>query len=155
ASIGKLSQVCATFFTDEYKPKPGLLSQTFTGSTSAIQGGFAIINELINGGYYGPEGKIQLIHHHFVKKLEALSSKYPYLLQGPFGTGCMIAFTPYDGIAQKVTEFVQRLFTAGVMGFIAGSNPTRVRFLIPAGAITYEDIDKAMDIIEATLLQPA
>lgn len=154
ASIGKLSQVCATFFTDEYKPKPGLLSQTFTGSTSAIKGSLVILNELIHGGYYGPEGKNQLIHHYFVKKLEALSLKYPSLIQGPFGTGCMIAFTPFDGNAQKVIDFVQRLFTAGVMGFIAGSNPTRVRFLVPGGAITNEDIDKAMEIIEATLLQP-
>ena len=28
ASIGKLSQCCATLFTDEYKPRPALLSQT-------------------------------------------------------------------------------------------------------------------------------
>lgn len=154
-SIGKLSQVCATFFTDEYNPRPGLLSQTFTGSTSAIIGSLAILNELIHGGYYGPEGKIHKIHHYFVNKLETLSKKHPYLIQGPFGTGCMIAFTPNEGNGQKTMEFVQRLFTAGVMGFTAGSNPTRVRFLIPAGAITYEDIDKAMEIIETTLLQPA
>ena len=38
-SIGKLSQVCATLFRAEYSPNPGLLSQTFIGSTSAIQAG--------------------------------------------------------------------------------------------------------------------
>lgn len=155
ASIGKLSQVCATFFTDEYKPKAGLLSQTFTGSTSAIKAALVILRGLIQGGYYGTEGKIQKLHHHFTKQLEDLSNRYPHLIQGPFGIGCMIAFTPYDGNTQKVTDFVHRLFDAGVLSFIAGSNPTRVRFLIPAGAVTFEDIDQAVKIIEHTLIKPA
>lgn len=150
-SIGKLSQVCATFFTDEYQPRPGLLSQTFTGSTSAIKVGKQILHELLAGGYYGPEGKIQQIHERFVKQLEDLSKRFPDLIQGPFGLGCMIAFTPYDGSMQKVTNFAHRLFDAGVIGFIAGTQPTRIRFLIPAGAITFEDIDRAMEIIEQTL----
>lgn len=155
ASIGKLSQVCATFFTDEYKPKPGLLSQTFTGSTSAIKAARVILNGLMNGGYYGPEGKIEKLHQHFAGQLEEFAKRYPHLIQGPFGIGCMVAFTPYDGNVQKVTDFVHRLFDAGVLGFIAGSNPTRVRFLIPAGAVTFEDIDNVMRIIQQTLLKPA
>lgn len=150
-SIGKLSQVCATFFTDEYQPRAGLLSQTFTGSTSAIKVGKRILLDLLGGGYYGPEGKIQQIHEHFVKQLASLSKRHPDLIQGPFGLGCMIAFTPYDGSVQKVTDFTHRLFEAGVIGFIAGSNPTRIRFLVPAGAIRFEDIDQAMSIIERTL----
>lgn len=152
ASIGKLSQVCATLFTEEYKPKPGLLSQTYTGSTSAIKASTVVLKELLNGGYYGPEGKIQKISQHFMMRLQALSQKYPHLLQGPFGVGCMIAFTPYDGNTQKVTDFVHRLFQAGVLSFVAGANPTRVRFLVPGGVVTLDDIDQAMRIIEQTLL---
>lgn len=155
ASVGKLSQVCATLFTEEYKPKPGLLSQTFTGSTSSIKASLVILNELLTGGYYGPDGKIKKISHHFISRLEALSKKHPQLIQGPFGIGCMIAFTPYDGNAQKTTDFVHRLFHAGVLGFIAGSYPTRVRFLIPGAVTTVKDIDRVIDIIEQTLLQAA
>jgi 4-aminobutyrate aminotransferase-like enzyme len=151
ATIGKLSQVCATLFTDEYKPRVGLLSQTFTGSTSAIRACFVIVNELLNGGYYGKEGKIQQLHMHFANQLEKLSKKYPQLIRGPFGVGCMIAFTPYDGEAQKVVEFVHKLFDAGVMAFIAGAHPTRVRMLIPAGTVTVKDIDDVVSIIEDTL----
>ena len=114
-----------------------------------------MLNGLINGGYYGPQGKIEKLHQHFVKHLEDFSKRYPHLIQGPFGIGCMIAFTPYDGNVQKVTDFIHRLFDAGVIGFIAGSNPARIRFLIPAGAVTFEDIDAAMNIIEQTLLKPA
>lgn len=153
ASIGKISQVSATLFTEKYKPKTGLLSQTFTGSTSAIRASIAIIRELMNGSYFGKDGKIQQVHNYFVKKLQNLSDIHPNLIQGPFGIGSMIAFTPYGGEAKDVTDFVHRLFNAGVIGFIAGSEPTRVRFLIPAGVITYKDIDEAIEIIEKTLLR--
>lgn len=152
ASIGKVSQVCATFFSDEYKPRPGLLSQTFTGSTSAIKASFVIIKGLLEGGYFGPDGKIVKLHDYFAKHLKELSNRYPHLIQGPFGIGCMIAFTPFDGEAQKVTKFIHKLFDAGVLSFTTGSHPSRVRFLVPAGAVTYQDIDNVAKIIEETLL---
>ncbi|MBA3815768.1 MAG: aminotransferase class III-fold pyridoxal phosphate-dependent enzyme [Parachlamydiaceae bacterium] len=150
-TIGKLSQVCATLFRENYKPRPGLLSQTFTSSTSAIKASQVIIKNLIHGNYYGPQGKIQQINNYFTVHLERLSKKHPELIRGPFGIGCMIAFTPYDGEYLNVTDFVYRLFEAGVLSFIAGENPTRVRFLVPAGAVTNEDIDHVVNIIEKTL----
>lgn len=151
ATIGKLSLICATFFTDEYKPKPGLLSQTFIGSSSAIKAAGMIVKQLLSGEFFGPEGKITKLHKYFSEHLENLTKKYPALIQGPYGIGCMIAFTPYGGENEKVTDFVHRLFKAGVISFIAGSNPTRVRFLIPAGAVTFEDIDNVIKIVEQVL----
>ena len=56
--VGKASQVCATLFKADYKPKPGLLSQTFTGSATAIAAGRVILDELRCGGYFGADGKI-------------------------------------------------------------------------------------------------
>jgi 4-aminobutyrate aminotransferase-like enzyme len=153
ASIGKLSQVCATLFTEEYKPKPGLLSQTFTSSTSAIKTSKVILNELVHGGYYGRNGKITAIHDYFADRLAKISSRHPDKIQGPFGVGCMIAFTAYGGDTKLSTDFVHRLFKAGVISFIAGSDPMRIRFLIPVGAITHKDIDNATDIIENTLIE--
>lgn len=152
-SIGKLSQVCATLYKTDYCPRPGLLSQTFTGSTSAIKASKAILTHLLHGGYFGAEGKIQRLHDYFVKKLASLSKKHPGLLSGPYGIGCMLAFTPFDGSAALTAKFVHALFDAGVIGFVAGSQPTRVRFLIPAGVLTFDDIDNAMAIIEYTLLK--
>lgn len=152
ASIGKLSQVCATLFRESYKPRSGLLSQTFTSSTAAIKASQVIIKNLITENYYGPDGKIQHINNTFTAHLERLSIKHPGLIQGPFGIGCMIAFTPYDGNMQKVIAFVHRLFDEGVLSFIAGENPTRVRLLIPAGAVTDQDIEEVVRIIEKTLV---
>lgn len=150
-TIGKLSQVCATLFCNDFTPRAGLLSQTFTSSTSAIRAGTVIINNLINQNYYGKEGKVASLHLHFVDNLKAIEQRHPDLIEGPYGIGAMIAFTPYKGNAKAATEYIHRLFEAGVISFIAGSNPTRVRFLLPIGAISHDDIDKVTVIIEQTL----
>ena len=64
----------------------------------------------------------------------------------------MVACTPLGGDAKTVGEFVQRLYQNGVMGFVAGANPTRARFLVPVGAVEKEDIDAVCEIIESTLI---
>lgn len=152
-SVGKLSQVCATLFRTEYNPLPGLLSQTFTGSTSAIRAGKIITQKLLTEGFFGLEGKNMQLHQHITEHLESIGRKHPCLIEGPYGTGVMIAFTPFKGNSVRVNEFVQKLFIEGVIGFVAGNDPTRVRFLIPFGGIRREDISSAMHIVEKTLVE--
>ncbi len=152
-TIGKASQVCATLYRSEYKPKPGLLSQTFTGSTSAIKASTVLIKKLLEGNFFGTNGKINNIHDHFSALLQDLADKYPHLIQGPFGIGGMIAFTPFGGEEKKVIDFVRALFDNGLMTFVAGSHPTRVRMLVPILALGESDVNNAMLIIEKTLLQ--
>lgn len=152
-TFGKLSQVCGTLYRKELRPRQGLLSQTFIASTSAIQAAITILNMLHEGGFYGPGGRISQIHERFSAHCESLAGRHPELISGPYGIGCMLAFTPFDGHAQKVIRFVHDLFEAGVIGFITGSHPTRVRFLVPAGAATDDDIDQVALIIEQTLLR--
>jgi 4-aminobutyrate aminotransferase-like enzyme len=151
-SIGKLSQVCATLFRAHLKPQAGLLSQTFTGSTSSIFGGIAIIEALLNGNYYGPSGHISKIHNYFAHKLEDIAARHKNLIKGPFGVGCMVAFTPYEGDTHQATKLAHALFENGVITFIAGSHPTRIRLLLPGGALRFEDIDIIATILEDTLL---
>jgi acetylornithine/N-succinyldiaminopimelate aminotransferase len=150
-SIGKLSQVCATLFNDEYKPKPGLLSQTFSSSTTALYAGLYIVRQLLNNHYFGPNGKIETIHHEFIRHFERLERLFPDRIKGPYGLGGMIAFTPSNGSAESTGKFVQDLFQAGVISFIAGAHPSRVRFLVPIGAITSSDIENVMKIVEEVL----
>ncbi len=152
-TVGKASQVCATLFKDEFTPRPGLLSQTFTSANAAIRVGRLIIRELMDGGYLGPEGKIARFHDHFAGHLEAMRERYPDKVQGPFGIGAMVAFTPFGGDAAKVKAFIHALFDAGVISFYAGADPSRVRFLIPVGAVTLEDIDAVVSITEDTLAE--
>jgi 4-aminobutyrate aminotransferase-like enzyme len=150
-TIGKLSQVCATLFKKDMKPKPGLLSQTFTSSTIALQASYWMIKHLLAGNYYGEKGKLMTLFKRFVSHFDRLQERCPNLIRGPYGIGGMIAFTPYNGEEQKVKKFLQELFNAGVIAFIAGNEPARVRFLIPAGAMTINDVDEVMMIIEKVL----
>ena len=150
-TIGKLSQLCATLFTPQYKPQPGLVSQTFTTSTSALFTGRAIIRELIEGDYFGPAGKIARVHGWFRSRLAGTGGNAAGVVSGPFGVGSMIAFTPFDGSADTVKGLLQRLFENGVIAFIAGSNPARIRFLPPVGAVTETDVENVCRILASVL----
>lgn len=154
-TVGKLVQVCATLFTEEYRPKQGLLSQTFTASSSAIAAAQVILDELIHGGYFGPDGRIAQVHRQFVMRLQAIATRHPQWVTGPFGVGAMIAFTPFGGDGQKVRRLLQTLFNNGVIAFVAGDSPQRVRFLPPVGAITSEDIDTVCELVEKALEEVA
>jgi acetylornithine/N-succinyldiaminopimelate aminotransferase len=152
-NIGKNSQICATIYREDHKPLPGLISQTFTSSGVAINAAQYIISEIANGGYLGKDGKTEKMHNVFKSNLEGINKNHPEKLEGPYGIGAMIGMTIFGGDLAKSKEFTKKLFTNGVLSFIAGSNPTRVRFLLPMGAVTEDDINKACIIIEKTLLE--
>ncbi len=154
-TIGKLTQVCATIFSDAYKPGPGLISQTFTGSTSAIFAALAILDVMRRQELFGDGGKIQRLHEKFVSRLEGISAKHPNRIRGPWGIGAMIACSIFDGKDATTKRFLQRLFENGMIAFVAGSEPARVRFLIPVAAISEADIESACEIIEKTLTEIA
>lgn len=151
ATIGKLSQTCATLYRKDHNPKPGLLSQTFISSTTAIRASQVVLHHLLKGDFFGTNGKNMRIHQQFSRNLGELAKKYPGKVAGPFGIGAMVAFTPLDGKQQTVTKFVHALFEEGVIGFIAGESPVRTRFLVPAGAVEDKDIDRVTEIIEKVI----
>ncbi len=152
-TIGKITQACATLFRSEYKPQPGLISQTFTSSSFAILAGQTILQGLIDGGHFGESGRNQEYFDRFSSNFATIADNTQGYIKGPFGVGGMIAFTPGDGKLETAKEFVKRLFDAGVMSFIAGSNPTRVRFLVPLGSTEFEHIDLACGIVETVARQ--
>jgi len=150
-TTGKLGLVCATFFNKEHKPKTGLLSQTFISSTAAIHCAQSIFTYLQSSPLYGPEGKILKLFTHFSNRLSTLAKRN--LVEGPFGIGSMIAFTPCRGNPDKVKKFILRLFEEGVVGFVAGVHFQRVRFLLPAPVLEYSHIDAVMEIVERILIE--
>jgi len=138
-------------FTDEYKFKPGLISQTFTGSTMAINAANAIVGGLIEQGNFGPSGRNQQLHDHFVAGIQAVAKKYPGAIAGPHGMGGMVALTPFDGKPEDSSELTRRLFDAGLMSFMAGGSPARVRFLMPIGCVTNDHLDLACQILDQVI----
>lgn len=152
-SIGKNSQVCATLFADDHKPKPGLMSQTFTGSSAQIAASYYVVNEIVTGGYLGENGKIVRLHKHFRAHLEKLAAKYPEKIKGPYGIGAMVGMTLFNGDETKSKAFTFKLFDNGVLSFMAGASPTRVRFLMPIMAVEEKHIDEVCAIIDKTLAE--
>lgn len=153
-TVGKITQVCATLFRDEFVPRPGLISQTFTGATAAIFAARTILHRLGTGGYFGPSGRLAQVHERFVQHLDRIHTEHPDRISGPWGLGGMIAFTPFDGSAERNRQVLDALFEAGVIAFSAGSDPTRVRLLPPFGVITDEQIDAVCGLIAQVLADP-
>lgn len=155
-AVGKNSQVCATLFTDDHKPKPGLMSQTFTGSAAQIAASHYVISSIVNGGYLGENGKINKLHDRFKSNLEKIAKKHPDKLKGPFGIGAMVAMTVFNGDEPKTKAFTIKLFENGVLSFMASGHPnTRVRFLLPVMVTEDKHIDEVCEIIEKTLTELA
>jgi 4-aminobutyrate aminotransferase-like enzyme len=150
-TVGKLLQVCATLFRSTHKPKPGLISQTFTGSSTALAAGISILTQLTTEPYLGTTGKIITLSQTFRDRLDTLGKKYPGSIHGPFGYGSMIAFTPFSGSLDDAKNLCKRLFEHGIIGFIAGANPARIRFLLPMGGIQDADLDPIFQHIESAI----
>jgi acetylornithine aminotransferase len=150
-TLGKITQVCATLYGTALKPKAPVLSQTFTASTASIRCGLAVLSHLEKSDCFGDDGWNMRRHRYFRERLESLSHRYPGRLSGPYGEGMMIAFTPGDGTEETAKSVLMRLYDAGLMGFLAGNNPSRLRFLPPPGVTTEDHIDLACQCIETVL----
>lgn len=150
-TLGKITQLCATLYRTDLKPQGPLLSQTFTAASSAIEAALVVLHELAATDCFGPQGANMRRFEYFGTQLQQLAARYPGKLAGPFGCGMMIAATPGDGSSQAAASLVQALFEEGLMGFVAGSEPARVRFLPPPAVTTREHIDIAIGIMDRVL----
>ncbi|MEM8671941.1 MAG: aspartate aminotransferase family protein [Planctomycetota bacterium] len=150
-TIGKVTQVCATLYGEAFKPKAPILSQTFTGSSSSISTGLAMLDQLEQNGRFGEDGHNIKQHQYFSDGLERLRQQFPKLVSGPYGEGMMIAFTPGDGSLEQAKALMTIMYEEGLLGFVCGSNPTRLRFLPPPATTTNEHLDAALELLQQSL----
>ncbi len=151
-TVGKMSQACAAMWRSSFNPKPGLLSGTFVGSTSALAAGAHIISRLSNGDWYGPEGRNAMLHGVFADRADAMVRDLPACFDhgdvSPYGgTGGMLRLTPFAGDKDRIVSIVKRLFEAGVLAFFCGHDPFHLRMLPPVGVMTPEGMHAVMDIV--------
>jgi acetylornithine aminotransferase len=146
-TVGKITQVCATLYREELKPKGPILSQTFTGATASIATGIEMLRRFESAGCFGESGSNSKLSEHFQNGLAELAATYPDKVHGPFGEGLMVAFTPGDGSFEKAKSLMMRMFDVGLLGFICGGGPTRIRFLPPPVVTTAEQIDHALQLL--------
>lgn len=163
--VGKMSQVCATLYTDEYNPKPGLLSGTFLGSSAGLRAGRSILDRLMNGDYYGEDGRIMRHHATFTKHVHALAEKHPEWFPAVHGVddpaggvGAMMRFTPFGGDKDALLKLCKQFFADGLIAFYCGHGPFHVRFLPPLGVMeestwgdVFEIVEKSMGEVARTL----
>lgn len=161
-TIGKMSQVCATLYTANMNPKPGLLSATFLGSSDALHVGKHIIETLRDGGYYGPDGKIAKHHAAFRQQAEALIAKHPAwfpdhpeVVDKVGGLGGMMKFTPFGGKKDPVMKLARVAFDEGVILFYCGHDPYHLRMLPPLGVMKEDQWPRVFELLERAMAKVA
>ena len=150
-TVAKTLQAGATLYTEEYNPQPGLVAGTFAGSSAALSAGLWVLEEMSNGGYFGPNGKVMKVHKEFIGMLNRLNdTTCKGQLREAGGMGLMIAVTPLDGGKDTVTQLLHTLYKNGLIAFSCGRDPYRLRFLVPA-VMESKDIELAGQIIEKSI----
>ena len=151
-TIGKSLQLSMTLWRKEYNPAPGLVSGTFASSSSGLHCALAVL-DFLDGGFMGPEGKIEKIYKSWTGRLKKLESKG--LVSDIEGWGLMVGVTALRGREAEVRRLLQDLFQKGLIVFLCGKgDDTRLRFLIPA-VVEEEHLDQAAHILERALLERA
>ena len=149
-TIGKSIQSAMTLYTNEYNPKPGLVSGTFAASSTSLHAGLAILN-VLDKGYMGSQGKILKVYDHFAKGLKELEKIG--LLSDIEGWGLMIGATPFQNDRAFMKKLLARLFEKGLILFSCGQGESlRLRFLLPA-ILDEEVSNQALNILKETLLE--
>lgn len=165
-TVGKMTQACVTLFTEEYNPKGGLLSGTFTGEGVSFRVGQRIIERLRDGNYYGDDGLIARHHaafrEHAARLIANHTAWFPEVAALGQGTqalvggiGGMMRFTPFAGKKDKINAACKACFDEGVILFYCGHGPYSLRMLPPLGVMKIEDWPRVFACIEKGLAKAA
>jgi 4-aminobutyrate aminotransferase-like enzyme len=168
-TIGKMSQACATLYTEALNPNPGLLSGTFIASTAALCVGRRVLQRLLEGGYYGPDGRIARLHESFRAEASRLVAGHPEWFEpipDPLakaepsrefigGVGGMMRLTPFGGQRPRIMEALHAMYADGVIAFVCGHGPHHIRFLAPVGVMEPQDMTEVFKIVEGSLARVA
>jgi 4-aminobutyrate aminotransferase-like enzyme len=158
-TIGKMSQVCAALYTEDFNPAAGLLSGTFIASTSAFHVGLAALQTLRDGDYYGPDGRINKLQAAWREHADRFVAAHPEFFDPIIdesgrsnstyveGTGGMMRLTPFGGDQKRIMRALHVLFREGVVAFICGHNPYHLRFLAPVGVMEPEQFEPIFEIL--------
>jgi len=164
--VGKMTQACVSMWTEEFNPKSGILSGTFTGEGVSFKVGQRIIERLRDGDFYGPQGRFAKHHALFRQHAKALIEKHPAWfpdckelggggerLIG--GLGGMMRLTPFGGNKDKVSKACKTVFEEGAVVFYCGHGPYHLRMLPPLPVFKEEDWPRVFACIERGLAKVA
>jgi 4-aminobutyrate aminotransferase-like enzyme len=150
-TLGKMTQVCSTLFTHELNPKPGLLNQTYAGSSAVLGAAEASLDLLNDNKFYGKNKTLDKTTTALFKELKKISIKYPDKISSIRNFGGMFAFQYKDGSKEETLKYLNNLLDNGLVAFFCGHGPFLVRFLPPIPVLKQKHINEAIQIIEKTL----
>lgn len=151
-TVGKMLQNCATLYTEEYNPKPGLLAGTFCGSTVSLRVGTRILERFKEEKFFGKKGKIAQAQKWAVQGLKNLQEKVGKDNVSEIeAIGAMISWKFRDGFLEETKKFTLKAFEEGVILYYCGHGPYKIRFLLPVGGMKESDYRGAMKILERTI----
>lgn len=156
--VGKMTQVCATLYTEEYNPKAGLLSGTFIGDAPSFAVGQRVIERLRDGQFYGDDGLFAKHHSEFRRQVKLLAAKrpewfpaVPEVADVAGGIGGLMRMTPFGGRKDKIQALCKSAFDEGVILFYCGHGPYHVRMLPPLPVFKMEDWPRVFACLERAL----
>jgi acetylornithine/N-succinyldiaminopimelate aminotransferase len=141
-------------FRKKYNPRPGLVSGTYAGATVGMAVGARILERLEEEGYLGPEGRVVVLGRRVETRFAALAKRMPKAVGPRSGLGAMQAFVPFEGKPAITNAVLRAAFDEGLLAFGAGSDPMKIRMLLPVN-VTDEELEQGFAILEKALRQVA
>jgi len=115
-----------------------------------------VLKRLDEKGVFGDEGLNMKTRKQFAQQLSSLHARHPDKIgAGLFGEGSMIGFEVFGGNPEKTKAVLNRLYTLGVIAFVCGSDPLRLRFLPPVCVMREGDVQAVVGILEKALIDIA
>jgi 4-aminobutyrate aminotransferase/(S)-3-amino-2-methylpropionate transaminase len=97
---------------------------------------------------------VTLLARRFERRLEALSRRCPHAVGPGSGIGAMQAFVVFDGSPEITLEVLRVAHEEGLMAFMAGQDPAKIRMLLPLNT-TDEELETGLTMLEKALRRVA
>ncbi len=120
--------------------EPGDHGCTFGGNPLACAVSHAVLKELIDGGIIE---KVDAKSLYFIEKINELKEKHD-VIKGVQGMGLLLGIV----LSSNIKEFIGKCMEKGLLLVGAGQNVVRI---VPPLTVSYEEIDKAVDIMREVL----
>lgn len=154
-TAAKLLQTGVVLYTEEYNPKPGLVSGTFAGASSSLRAATKVL-KILKERMSGPSGRIAELEKITLEEFARLkASAIGKHITDQSSFGGMVAFTLFDGSLDKTKKFLFKLWDLGAVAFFCGHGPYRVRMLPPFGVITDTQWRHVFALIEKAIEETA
>jgi 4-aminobutyrate aminotransferase-like enzyme len=112
--------------------------------------GARLIERLESEGYLGADGRTAILGRRVERRLESLRKRLPRGVGTRSGIGAMHAFVAFDGSASAASAVVRAAFEEGLLVFTAGSDPTKIRLLLPLNT-TDEELEAGFAMLEKAM----